>query len=260
MAQESVSFGRKISQGISFVFRRTVFWIGFYIRPPIHWFVGLFSKVGNPPVFERDVFDWVPELESNWETIRDEALNVLQQPAPPLREVSPDHSRIATDEKWKVFFLWGYKYEIEQNTARCPVTNQLVKKVPGLISAFFSIHVPGTHLPRHYGPTNGMITCHLGLQVPEDKQGCRINIDDKDYNWEPGKFLIFDDTYYHEVWNNTQQDRIVLLMHVERPLRQPGKAIADGFLWLATKSPFIQATLKSLDDWTAKQEQQADGG
>ena len=97
MAQESVSFGRKISQGISFVFRRTVFWIGCYIRPPIHWFVGLFSKVGNPPVFERDVFDWVPELESNWETIRDEALNVLQQPAPPLREVSPDHSRIASD-------------------------------------------------------------------------------------------------------------------------------------------------------------------
>ncbi len=46
---------------------------------------------------------------------------------------------------------------------------------------------------------------------------------------------------------------MVLLMHVERPLRQPGKAVADGFLWLATKSPFIQATLKALDDWTATQ-------
>ena len=54
--------------------------------------------------------------------------------------------------------------------------------------------------------------------------------------------------------------RISLLAGARRPLRQPGKAIADGFLWLATKSPFIQATLKSLDDWTAKQEQQADGG
>jgi beta-hydroxylase len=134
------------------------------------------------------------------------------------------------------------------------VTSRLVRAVPGLISAFFSIHTPGTHLPRHYGPTNGMITCHLGLQVPEDSHGCRISIDDKDYNWEPGRFLVFDDTYYHEVWNDTDEDRVVLLMHVERPLRQPGKAVADGFLWLATKSPFIQATLKALDEWTATQE------
>jgi len=245
---------QRLREAIAYVFRRAVFWFGFYIRPPIHWFVGLFSKVGNPPVFGRDVFEWVPQLEAEWEAIRDEALNVLQHPenVPALRTVSPDHSRIATDEKWKVFFLWGYGYEIEQNTVRCPTTNGLVKSIPGLISAFFSIHTPGTHLPRHYGPTNGMITCHLGLQIPQDTAKCRISIDDKDYNWEAGKFLIFDDTYYHEVWNDTEEDRVVLLMHVERPLRQPGKAIADGFLWLATRSPFIQSTLKSLDEWTAR--------
>ncbi len=240
--------------GMAYVFRRTVFWFGFYIRPPIHWFVGLSSKIGNPPVFGRDVFDWVPRLEANWESIRDEALKVLERPddVPALRVVSPDHSRIATDDKWKVFFLWGYRYQVENNTARCPVTNELVKAIPGLISAFFSIHTPGTHLPRHYGPTNGMITCHLGLQIPKDRSKCRIAIDGKDYNWEAGKFLIFDDTYDHEVWNDTQDDRVILLLHVERPLRQPGKAIADGFLWLAIRSPFIQTTLKSLDDWTAR--------
>lgn len=245
---------QSLRKALSFVFRRMVFWFGFYIRPPIHWFIGLFSKVGNPPVFERDVFDWVPQLEHNWEAIRDEALAVLQRPEeiPPLREVSPDHSRIATDDKWKVFFLWGYGYQMEQNTARCPNTNRLVESVPGLISAFFSIHTPGTHLPRHYGPTNGMITCHLGLSIPKDRQKCRIAIDEKDYNWDDGKFLIFDDTYYHEVWNDTEENRVVLLMHVERPLRQPGKAIAEGFLWLAIRSPFIQATLKSLDEWTER--------
>ena len=241
---------------MAYVFRRAVFWFGFYIRPPVHWFISLFSKVGNPPVFRRDVFDWVVRLENDWVAIRDEAMKVLERPEeiPALRVVSPDHSRIATDDKWKVFFLWGYGYEVKDNTARCPVTNELVKSVPGLISAFFSIHTPGTHLPRHYGPTNGMLTCHLGLKIPEDANKCRIAIDDQDYNWEPGKFLIFDDTYYHEVWNDTDEDRVVLLMHVERPLRQPGKAIADGFLWLATRSPFIQATLKSLDEWSARED------
>jgi len=254
MQVAATSFADRARAATAYIFRRSVFWFGFYIRPPIHWFVGLFSKVGNPPVFERDVFSWTARLEADWEAIRDEALAVLARPedVPALRVVSPDHGRIATDDKWKVFFLWGYGYKVANNTARCPVTSRLVESIPGLISAFFSIHTPGTHLPRHYGPTNGMITCHLGLQVPEDRRKCRIAIDGRDYNWEPGKFLIFDDTYYHEVWNDTDEDRVILLLHVERPLRQPGKAIADGFLWLATRSPFIQATLKSLDEWTAR--------
>ncbi len=245
---------RRACQVPAYLFRRMVFWFGFYIRPPIHWFIGRFSTVGNPPVFDRDSFDWVAGLEDEWSIIRDEALAVLQRPeeVPPLREVSPDHGRIATDEKWKVFFLIGYGYEMQENSARCPATSALVKQVPGLISAFFSIHTPGTHLPRHYGPTNGMITCHLGLNVPEDREKCRIAIDGRNYNWQEGKFLIFDDTYNHEVWNETDENRVVLLMHVERPLRQPGKAVADAFLWLAIRSPFIQATLKALDDWSAR--------
>ena len=254
MAISAASQSRGPRAALAYLFRRLVFWFGFYIRPPIHWFIGRFSKVGNPPVFERDLFDWVPRLEGHWETIRDEARAVLERPqdVPPLREVSPDHGRIATDEKWKVFFLIGYRYEIEANAARCPATSELVRHVPGLISAFFSIHTPGTHLPRHYGPTNGMITCHLGLNVPKDRNKCRIAIDGEDYHWNEGKFLIFDDTRYHEVWNETDENRVVLLMHVERPLRQPGKAVADGFLWLATKSPFIQATLKALDEWAPR--------
>ena len=251
---QSASLIERIRAKLAYLFRRAVFWFGFYIRPPIHWFIGLFSKVGNPPVFERGVFAWTATLEAQWEDIRDEALAVLRQPehVPPLREISPDHGRIATDDKWKVFFLWGYGYEVVNNTERCPVTSELVRSVPGLISAFFSVHTPGTHLPRHYGPTNGMITCHLGLQIPGDTTGCRINIDDKPYHWVEGEFLVFDDTYYHEVWNDTDENRVVLLMHVERPLRQPGKAIADGFLWLATHSPFIQTTLKAVDDWTVR--------
>jgi beta-hydroxylase len=32
----------------------------------------------------------------------------------------------------------------------------------------FSMHEPGTHLPRHRGVTKGMVTCHLGLKIPAD--------------------------------------------------------------------------------------------
>ncbi|GAB4185257.1 MAG: hypothetical protein Tsb002_08850 [Wenzhouxiangellaceae bacterium] len=247
----------RVFSGVGYLLRRSIFWFGFYIRPPIHWFVGLFSKVGNPPVFGEDVFLWRNALEDHWEEIRDEALRMLENRdrIPPLREVSPDHSRIAVDEKWKSLFIWGYNYKFEHNAQQCPVTAREAEKVPGLISAFYSIHEPGTHLPRHYGPTKGIVTCHLALQVPKQK-GCRIAVDDHDYEWQEGKCFIFDDTYYHEVWNDTDEDRVILLIQLERPLRQPGKAVSDAFMWLIRRSPFVKTTLKQARAW----EQRVTGG
>lgn len=235
---------------IAFLFRRGVFWFGFYIRPPIHWFIGLFSTVGNPPVFNNEVFSWTKSLETHYEAIRAEAITMLEErdKIPPLRKVSPDHDRIATDEKWKSLFIWGYGYKFDRNAALCPVTAREVEKIPGLISAFYSIHEPGTHLPRHYGPTKGTITCHLGLKIPTT-EGCRISVNDEIYTWQDGQCFVFDDTYYHEVWNDTDEDRVILLIQFERPLRQPGKAVADGFLWLIRRSPFIQTTLRRIKKW-----------
>lgn len=243
----------RVSSVASHAIRRGLFWFGFYIRPPIHWFIGLSSKVGNPPVFEEDVFPWIKGLESHWETIRDEAAAMLEQRdrIPPLRDVSPDHSRIAIDDKWKSLFIWGYNYKFEHNARRCPVTAREVEKIPGLISAFYSIHEPGTHLPRHYGPTRGTITCHLALQVPKSDR-CRISVDDKEYHWHEGQCFVFDDTYYHEVWNDTDEERVILLIQFERPLRQPGKAVADSFMWLIRRSPFIQTTLSRAREWETR--------
>jgi ornithine lipid ester-linked acyl 2-hydroxylase len=241
---------KKLVDFIAFIFRRGVFWFGFYIRPPIHWFIGLFSKVGNPPVFKNDVFTWTESLESHYDAIRAEAMNIMleRDKIPPLRDVSPDHDRIAVDNKWQSLFIWGYNYKFQRNAELCPVTTSVVEKIPGLISAFYSVHAPGTHLPRHYGPTNGTITCHLGLTIPKEK-GCRISVDDKEYEWHEGKCFVFDDTYYHEVWNDTEEDRIILLVQFERPLHQPGKALAGSFMWMIRRSPFIQTTLARVKEW-----------
>ena len=67
-----------------------------------------------------------------------------------------------------------------------------------------------------------------------------------------GTFLIFDDPYNDEGCNDTAEDRVVLLLRVERPLRQPRKAVADGLLWPVTKRLFAQATRKALDHWATR--------
>ncbi|WP_457311179.1 aspartyl/asparaginyl beta-hydroxylase domain-containing protein [Sphingomonas sp. UYAg733] len=208
------------------------------------------SLVSNDPVLDVRDFAWTAILRDNWEVIRDEAIEVaLQgQASPSLATISPDHRSIAQVDMWRSFFLWGYGFPIEDNLARCPKTQAIVERIPGLNSAFFSILAPGTHIPDHRGVTKGLITCHLGLIVPQDGD-VRMRVDDRIVRWAEGETLVFDDTYQHEVWNDTIGTRVVLLVQFERPLRQPGRWIADTFLKVVRKSAFVQEARDNIATW-----------
>lgn len=60
----------------------------------------------------------------------------------------------------------------------------------------------------HCGPTNCRLRAHLGLKVPE-KTSIRVATETK--TWRDGQWLIFDDSYEHEVWHNGTTPRLVLI-------------------------------------------------
>jgi beta-hydroxylase len=228
----------------------------------IRWgkhFRGLFDRliassslVSNDPVLDVRDFAWTQVLRAKWETIRDEATRVALQgdAAPSLATISPDHRAIAEINKWRSFFLWGYGFPIDENLEQCPKTAEIIKAIPGLNSAFFSILAPGTHIPAHRGVTKGLITCHLGLIVPKDGD-VRMRVDDRIVRWSEGETLVFDDTYNHEVWNDTIGTRVVLLVQFQRPLRHPGKWVADMFLKLLRRTAFVQEARDNIHSWNA---------
>ena len=210
------------------------------------------SLVPTDPVLDVRAFPWTQALRDDWQVIRDEALAVALrgEAAPSLATISPDHRAIAEVGKWRSFFLWGYGYRIDANADRCPRTAALVERIPGLNSAFFSILAPGAHIPAHRGVTKGLITCHLGLFVPRDGD-VRMRVHDRVVRWAEGETLVFDDTYQHEVWNDTAATRVVLLIQFERPLRQPARWIADTFLGVVKRSAFVQEARENIDRWNA---------
>ena len=210
------------------------------------------SLVPNDPVLDVRLFPWTQVLRENWQAIRTEAEAVAlrRYAAPSLSAISPDHRAIAPEGKWRSFFLWGYGYRIDENADRCPATAALVERIPGLNSAFFSILAPGTHIPEHRGVTKGLITCHLGLIVPRDGD-VRMRVRDRVVRWAEGETLVFDDTYRHEVWNDTEGTRVVLLIQVVRPLRGPGKWIADLFLRGIRRTAFVQEARDNIESWNA---------
>jgi len=210
-----------------------------------------YSKVGESIFFSKEQFPWVDMLEANWKVIREELDEVMEyaDALPNFQDISPRQSRIANDNLWKTFFFCAFGFKSKKNCDRCPETAKLLEKIPGLKVAFFSILAPGKHIPEHRGKHKGLIRYHLGLKVPEPRSACRIRIADQIAYWEEGKSLLFDDTYYHEVWNDTNGYRVVLFLDIARPLRFPLSLVN----WLActviSLSPIVQVARGNHEDW-----------
>ena len=220
------------------------------LRKVFNRVIARYSLVDDVPVFTDNTFEWTGMLEAEWETVREELRDVMKwrQAIPALSDISPDHERLTSDGKWQSFFLWGYGYRSDVNCERCPKTAALVEKIPGLKTAMFSIHAPGIHIPRHKGVTKGMVVCHLGLTVPKNRENCRMRVADETCHWSEGKAFVFDDTYPHEVWNDTDEDRVILLLQVERPMYGPGLLAARLFMNLIRLSPFVRDARRKWHD------------
>ena len=216
------------------------------MRDPVNGWLARHSLIGDDPFVEPAQLPGLIELGRHWETIREELLPLLaeREKIPAFRDISPDHRRIATDSRWKSFFLEGYGFRAEENCSRCPKTMALLKNVPGLVVAFFSIMEAGTQVPLHRGVTKAWYNCHLGLVVPDGKVG--IEIAGQPVGWREGEWLVFDETNRHRVWNETDSARVVLFLQVRRPMAWPGRIAARVLFHLIRHSSFVQDVRRSL--------------
>ncbi|NEO83976.1 MAG: aspartyl/asparaginyl beta-hydroxylase domain-containing protein [Spirulina sp. SIO3F2] len=210
--------------------------------PFIESLVPKYSQVGESVFFTPEQFPWSKTLEANWQVIRRELDQVLEDvdALPNFQDISKRQYRIANDDRWKTYFFWAFGFRAESNCQRCPETTKLLEQIPGLKVAFFSILAPGKHIPRHRGKHKGLIRYHLGLKVPEPREQCRIQVDEQTAHWEEGKSLIFDDTYYHQVWNDTDGYRAVLFLDIIRPMRFPMSFVNWLVCTLVAASPIVQ--------------------
>lgn len=231
--------------------RRAIIQTGKRLTRAIDRFLASQSLVGDPPAFDTGQFDWVSILEQNWQPIRREGEKLLKDRdlIPAFHEISPDQTRISKGDHWKTHILYGFGRRIENNCRSCPETAKVLESIPGMMTAWFSMIDPGYHIPPHRGPTKSFVVCHLGLIIPKDKDNCYLRVADRKLTWEEGKCFVFDDTFDHEVRNDTDEHRVVLLVHVERPMRLPGRIVSKLFLALIKASPYFKDGAKNMKKW-----------
>jgi beta-hydroxylase len=212
------------------------------------------SVVPDKPVYDRTEFPWVAEIETDWRKVRTELDLVMQfrDQMPSFQDIIKEVGTIQKDDQWKTFFLSGVGMDCTENARRCPETMKLLGRIPGMKTAFFSILSPRKHIPPHRGPFVGVLRLHLGLLVPEPREHCRIRIANQICTWEEGRCLVFDDTYNHEVWNDTDGYRVVLFVDFARPMKTPWNRLNEAVLNAAALAPFIREAKGRQATWEKK--------
>jgi ornithine lipid ester-linked acyl 2-hydroxylase len=211
-------------------------------------FLGRQSLVGDTPVVDSKHFPFLKPFTDNWRRIESEVAEILKyrDAIPVFQDVSPDQMRIATGKNWRTFILYGFGTRLEKNCKQAPFTTELLSNVPNLQSAWFSILGPNYHIPPHRGVTKGILRVHLGIKIPKNRDHCYLNLADKKISWKQGELFVFDDTYVHEVYNNTDEERVILLFDFDRPMAWPGRLANATFLALMKLTAYYQEPKKNM--------------
>ncbi|PLX45766.1 MAG: aspartyl beta-hydroxylase [Hyphomicrobiales bacterium] len=217
-------------------------------------FVAHWSAVDNKPFFDPGDFAWSRQVEQDWPKIRAEIDELLKyrQHLPNFQDLSKDQAYLTKDDGWKTVVFYAYGLKAPGMCRRCPQTARALKNIPGMKTAFFSILAPHKKVPPHRGPYKGVLRYHLGLVVPEPPESCGIRVGDQTRHWREGESMIFDDTFDHEAWNDSEEVRAVLFIDFIRPMRFPGSLLNRLFIWVIALSPFVLGSAGNQLAWEKK--------
>ena len=160
-------------------------------------------------------------LDRNFATIRRELDGLLtrRHQLAQYHDLDPVQQRIskATPGRWNVFVLHAMGKTPPSALRVCPQTCALLDTIPNKFEAFFSILEARKSVPAHHGPYLGYLRYHLGLKVPADNPPS-IRVEDRRYTWREGESMIFDDSWEHEVDNQCDELRAILVVDILRPM------------------------------------------
>jgi tetratricopeptide (TPR) repeat protein len=195
-----------------------------YVQEPTSYY---YPNLPQIQFFDREDFPWVAAIEAAAGDIRRELESLL---ASGIEDFRPyirtdanrprlDDSPLLDSQDWSALFLCENGVLFDDAIAKCPITWEAVQaaplpRIPSSPTVMFSLLRAGARIAPHTGTHNTRLVCHLPLIIPSD---CRFRVGNEVRQWEEGKLLIFDDSIEHEAWNDSAQDRVVLIFDIWRP-------------------------------------------
>jgi len=191
-------------------------------RPTFLFFPGL----GAQPYIDRSTLRWIPALEAHTDAVRAELMSLLPSSAGRERvftseELERQNLRgLDAPPSWTGYYFYRHGQRREDNCTACPNTARAIDALPLVRlrehgpEVLYSVFTPGTELLPHRGVTNTRLVGHLPLIIPDD---CALEVGGEIHRWQPGKVVVFDDTYEHGAWNRSKETRVVMIFDTWHP-------------------------------------------
>ncbi|MFJ3235692.1 aspartyl/asparaginyl beta-hydroxylase domain-containing protein [Streptomyces sp. NPDC086787] len=198
----------RIREGLEITAKGRIGEVGGEQSPEIY-----FPDLAARPWWNRSDFPWLDRLEESAPAILEE----LQARKVGADDAVSHPTGLAQDGKWRALYLSCIGRPYSKNVAAFPQTLKTLSEIPGGADCgmtYFSTILGGTHIRPHSGFTNAHLRCHLSLVATE---GSRIRVATEERAWEEGKAFVFDDSFEHEVWNEGDERRTVLLFDFWHP-------------------------------------------
>ncbi len=213
---------------------------------PLFYYPGLTAQEFH----ESDRFAWCDDLARHVDVIRAEAVTAIAD-----RRLFKEVHRLYTSAgRWAGAYLWVHGERVEETCRQCPKTAALLEGIPGVTefgTAFLSALAPRTRVAPHAGNTNAKLRCQLPLVVPGE---AALRVGDATRILEPGGALVFDDSFVHSSWNDSDYPRLVLVFDFFHPDLTAEEIGYLTTMWEEIEPPKQYADLKiagSFPPWLA---------
>ncbi len=197
----------------------------YFQRPTIF----TYPELPHVQYYDPADFDWAPRVEAATAAVRAELVELLKQGTDDFRPYIQSseggvrldaNAALVENRDWSALFLCENGQRDGGLIARCPATWAAVGEAPLAAipgwgpTVMFSLLKGGARIEPHTGMFNTRLVCHLPLIVPPK---CTFRVGNEVRDWQEGKLFIFDDTIEHEAWNDSDEDRVVLIFDIWRP-------------------------------------------
>ena len=187
-------------------------------------------KTQNPPLFYSNFLSSKPWYHSNEasdetdlevEKVKNqlkENIKIFKETYKNIQSESSKDSRNQNmaEGNWDVFPLYSGTGKISANCRKCPELLNYIETLPRFAygMAYFSIMQPSTFVHGHFGPTNTRLRYHLGLDIPKEVY---FRVSNNLNKWIQDDCIVLDDSYYHEVFQQSDSKRVIFLLDCWHP-------------------------------------------
>ncbi len=164
------------------------------------------------PDFATELLLNFKDVKLVWEQLK-ESDGIIK----PIDQISNDQKELNRSKKWDALILYAFGNKNRKVLKSAVFFDRFIQKYADSITlVMFSILKPGMQLQKHTGNNHHVLRYQLVIEnTGYEKTG--LVIDNNTLVLKEKEFVVFDDTFEHEAWNNSNTNRVVLIIDFIKP-------------------------------------------